>query len=106
MLTSQNVSGVQLFLSTSPTLQQPTALAVEKKKEQNSRKVKITNLKYTTTVETLREECLNFGPLAEVNLLMDENNDKLNKGRAYVLFETPEAAAECVKQLHRVPVRL
>ena len=42
MLTSQNVSGVQLFLSTSPTLQQPTALAVEKKKEQKKKKRKHT----------------------------------------------------------------
>jgi len=63
-------------------------------------KVKIANLSYTTNTTTLTIKCESYGPLLEVNLVMDPKavaiNQKLSLGRAYILFETVEGAESCV----------
>jgi len=66
----------------------------------NHTKVKINNLKYTMPAQLLKEECLNFGPVVDVNLIMDDTDPDgiRNSGRAYVTFETEEAAHACVEQ--------
>ena len=61
-------------------------------------KVKVSNLLYTTTEETLAEECRNFGPVLEVNMIMDDNNPEKNVGRAYVVFADERSAQACVDQ--------
>jgi cellular nucleic acid-binding protein len=63
------------------------------------RKVKIWNLRYTTTERTLREACERFGDVEEVSVVMEDDNPSLNKGRAYVTFTDPEAAQSCLGQL-------
>jgi len=64
------------------------------------RKVKFVNLKYTTPMELLQEECLNFGPLEEVNMIMDSTDPDgtINTGRAYVTFQNAKDAQNCVDQ--------
>ncbi|CAB9510236.1 CCHC-type and RNA-binding motif-containing protein 1 [Seminavis robusta] len=68
------------------------------KEDSSKRKIKVTNLKYTTAVQTLREECMNFGPVVDVNMLMDDNDPTKNTGRAYVVFSTAAAAQAAVDQ--------
>lgn len=70
-------------------------------------KVKIVNIKFTTTQTDLMKACSAFGPVTQLNLIMDENqvvddsNDAplLNQGHAYVTFDTEEAAKACVEGL-------
>ena len=76
-----------------------------KKSKKSSRKVKITNLKYTTTKIRLQAECSRFGPTEEVNLILDDNDNKLNKGRAYVTFESSAGSDACIVGLHQVDGR-
>jgi cellular nucleic acid-binding protein len=70
-------------------------------------KVKITNLKYTTTRTTLEAACQNFGPVEEVNLIMDnsEEDSKMNKGVAYVIFRDELAAQACIDGLQKLEGR-
>lgn len=76
----------------------------------DGRKLKIVNLAYTTTQETLEAACGKFGPLVETNLLMDKDSlttDKpVNVGRAYVTFETISDAEKCLAGLSRLDGRL
>lgn len=69
-------------------------------------KVKISNLKFTTSSKALLETCCAFGTVLNLNLLMEEenpsnenDNQQLNKGRAYVVFETEEGAKACIDGL-------
>jgi len=72
----------------------------------NKRKVKITNIKYTTTAATLEAACSNFGPVEYTNLIMDqEKSGDRNTGRAYVTFEQAESAQACVDGLKNVEQR-
>ncbi len=48
-------------------------------------KVKISNLSYSSTEVAITRLCERYGPVTEVNLLMDEN--KRSRGRAYITFE-------------------
>lgn len=72
----------------------------EKGEPEGERKVKFANLRYTTSARYLEEECLNFGPVTEVNMIMDDSDpDSLkNIGRAYVLFQYAKDALACVDQ--------
>ena len=72
----------------------------EEKEPEGERKVKFANLRYTTSARYLEEECLNFGPVNEVNMIMDDSDpDGLkNIGRAYVLFQYAKDALACVDQ--------
>ena len=72
----------------------------EDEEPEGSKKVKFANLRYTTSARLLEEECLNFGPVQEVNLIMDDSDpDGLkNVGRAYVLFDSAKDAQACVDQ--------
>jgi RNA recognition motif. (a.k.a. RRM, RBD, or RNP domain)/Zinc knuckle len=63
---------------------------------ESKRKLKITNLKYTTTADALEEECLHFGKVVSVNMIMDDHDSSRNCGRAYVIFETAEAAQAAI----------
>jgi cellular nucleic acid-binding protein len=62
-------------------------------------KVKLFNLKFTTSREDLLKACTAFGPVLDLNLLMNAERSSgetpLNMGRGYVLFETEEAAKAC-----------
>jgi cellular nucleic acid-binding protein len=67
-----------------------------------SRKVKITNIKYTTTatrMEALLEE--QFGSIEYMNLIMQPDTTKgdLNSGLAYVTFVESESANRCANEL-------
>ena len=57
------------------------------------RKLKIWNLKYTTTEAMLVRACEAFGKLEKVNLIMGDGG--MNKGRAYVTFERSSDAEAC-----------
>jgi cellular nucleic acid-binding protein len=64
-----------------------------------SRKVKIANLLFTMTEDQLRAACERFGPVQEVNLIMNRENPDRNSGRAYVIFETVDGAESCIDKL-------
>eukprot|EP00536_Pseudo-nitzschia_multiseries_P005288 jgi/Psemu1/12170/gm1.12170_g len=92
-----------------------TTFKTPKKKENEtpSHKVKVVNLNYRTTEQTLRNACLRFGDLAEVAMILDgpvkANSDTHNSGIAYVTFETEEGARSCLeglKQLDGRPLRI
>ncbi|GAX10316.1 protein AIR1/2 [Fistulifera solaris] len=71
-------------------------------------KVKITNLKYTTTRTTLEAACQNFGPVEQIHLLMDNGDnseDDKNKGVAYVTFREEGAAQACIEGLQKLEGR-
>lgn len=74
-----------------------------KQGEVSSTKIKINNLAYRTTEETLFKTCLRFGNLVEVTMVLDgpakENSNNHNSGRAYVTFETEEGAQSCIEGL-------
>lgn len=63
-------------------------------------KVKITNLAYTTSKERLTRKCEEYAPVIQVILLMDETNEKLSKGRAYVTFETEKGREKFLKSMN------
>jgi cellular nucleic acid-binding protein len=67
--------------------------------EIEGRKLKIANLAYTTSQETLINSCSAYGPVVEVNLIMDKEKPDLNAGRAYVTFERPDDAQECMGRM-------
>jgi len=62
-------------------------------------KVKISNLAYTTSKVKLSQKCETYGPLIEVNLLMDPKSGK-SLGRAYVIFENEEDAKSSVSGMN------
>lgn len=68
-------------------------------------KVKITNLKYTTTSAALETACQAFGPLEQINLIMEDNDDTMNKGVAYVTFQDEPSALACIDGLKRLDGR-
>lgn len=61
--------------------------------------IKISNLKYTTTEQTLREACEAFGTLRSLSLMQDASNGELNTGRAFVSFATEQEAELCLAKL-------
>lgn len=69
------------------------------KKEDEGSKVKISNMSYTTDTALLRAACERYGPVLDVNLIMDKENPSLNTGRAYVVFQLADDAQECVDNL-------
>ncbi|GAX20629.1 protein AIR1/2 [Fistulifera solaris] len=68
-------------------------------------KIKITNLKYTTTRTTLEAACQNFGPVEQVHLIMDDSEDEKNKGVAYVTFRDEHSAQACIEGLQKLEGR-
>jgi cellular nucleic acid-binding protein len=81
--------------------------------EKQGCKIKISNLLFTTTEITLRQACSVYGPLADVNLLMDKDSlttdNPRNMGIAYVTFESSKCADACLQQLTTLqgrPLRL
>jgi cellular nucleic acid-binding protein len=62
-------------------------------------KVKITNLKFTTTEQQVERACGKFGTIHKLDFLKNADNDSLNKGFAYCTFTTEEAAKECIDKL-------
>lgn len=86
-------------------------LEEEKKKSpkkdlsEESCKVKLSNLAYTTSQKKIENECEKFGPTIDVNLIMDlekmgNSSVPLSIGRAYVTYEDAESAARCVESMH------
>lgn len=75
-------------------------------------KIKITNLKFTTTGATIQKACSKFGPVEECHLVMDKESHgsvPVNIGRAYVTFENALAAKACLEGLMELegrPLRL
>mmetsp|Transcript_8981 Transcript_8981/g.13400 ORF Transcript_8981/g.13400 Transcript_8981/m.13400 type:complete len:594 (+) Transcript_8981:46-1827(+) len=63
-------------------------------------KVKIANLAYTTSKERITRTCEKYGPVMSVTLVMDENNEKLSKGRAYVIFESTDDRESFIKGMN------
>lgn len=74
-------------------------------KKTGAHRIKVDNLKYTTTVEALEKACEAFGTVSKVNMIMEDKNESnsnstpMNTGRAYVTFETAEAAQACMEKL-------
>lgn len=68
------------------------------------RKVKIYNLKYTTTAKALEAACAVYGEVEQVTMPMDAEG-KLNQGRAFVLFVDAEAAEACANGLESLDGR-
>jgi len=76
----------------------------------NGRKLKITNLPYVLNKEALIQACSVFGPVSDVNLIMDKDGQlkggqPMNIGRAYVIFEKPENAKNCMEKMFRLKGR-
>lgn len=67
--------------------------------DEKDTKIKISNLKYTITAETLYGVCSKFGPITHFHLVPDEEDDKLNAGRAYVVYTSLHSAQSCVENL-------
>jgi len=63
-------------------------------------KVKIANLSYTTSKLDITRTCERYGPVLEVQLPMDENNDQLSKGRAFITFENSDDRDKFVKNMN------
>lgn len=61
-------------------------------------KVKLANLAYATTTATIARTCGKYGAVVDVNLILDDNGQ--STGRAYVIFEDDESAAECVNKMN------
>ena len=61
-------------------------------------KVKITNLAFTTTKESILKACEKIGPVLDIIMPMDETNTNRSKGRAYVTFEANEDGEEFIKK--------
>ena len=80
------------------------------KATERGRKVKIANLNFQTSAKKLEEVCEDFGPLEEVNLVMDKDRSSgpvpLNSGRAYVTFEYAEGAKACMEGLTQLDGRV
>lgn len=82
-----------------------TTTTPSKSKKQNATKVKvkINNLAYRTSKETLTNNCLRFGPVKEVHMILEgpaaSNRNFHNSGRAYVTFESEDAAQSCLEGL-------
>ena len=61
-------------------------------------KVKVANLTYSTTTATIARTCGKYGPVVDVNIILDDNRQ--STGRAYVVFEDHESALECVNKMN------
>jgi cellular nucleic acid-binding protein len=70
-----------------------------------NRKVKITNLKYTTTAATLEASCAAFGPVEFTKLVMQTDSAEKNSGIAYVTFTTASSAEACREGLTSIDQR-
>lgn len=68
-----------------------------------ARRVRIFNLKYTTTEKDLLEACSAYGPVVSLDLPLDSDDESSknyqNKGRATVVFDTEQAAKACAEGL-------
>ena len=62
-------------------------------------KVKISNMSYKTTSATIARTCGAFGPMLDVNLILDGNGQ--SSGRAYVVFEDHETAMSCAEKMNQ-----
>lgn len=82
--------------------------SVKKKKKTTTdgTKIKIANLAFSTDVSILRAACERYGPLLDVNLILDKDNPSLNSGRAYVTFEHEDDALECLDRLKELGGRM
>jgi cellular nucleic acid-binding protein len=69
------------------------------------RKVKVSNLGYTTKETALKAACVKFGPLVSMKMPMDKANADKNIGRAYVTFERADDAEACIQGLTRLEGR-
>jgi cellular nucleic acid-binding protein len=75
-------------------------------KSAGKRKVKISNLKYTTTAATLEATCAKFGPVEYTNLIMNtDNGGQNNTGLAYVTFQEVASAEACLAGLVSIDQR-
>jgi hypothetical protein len=85
------------------------ASAKKRRNDIFNRKVKINNLAYRTSEETLAQACSQFGSLQEIKLLLDKEQPAgssiHNSGRAYVTFETEEGAMACMDGLKKLDGR-
>lgn len=86
-------------------LSKPQKVGKPSSRNTGDRKVKVANLKFATTVATLHQACQVYGDVEEVNLIMDDAQPHLNKGRAYVTFDDPVAAQACVQGLDKLDGR-
>jgi len=66
----------------------------------NGTEVKIANLLYTITKAKLANKCEEYGPLFDVDLVMDPESPNLNTGRAIVIFQNRHNAEEFVERMN------
>ena len=79
----------------------------QKGKKTKGVKVRIGNLKYSTTAATIEAACSKFGEVTYTNLIMntEKSDGKTNKGHAYVTFRDAQAAQACVDGLTKLEGR-
>lgn len=89
------------------TLPDPASLTIKPSSTSISkRKVKITNLKYSTTAAGLDAACAKFGPVEFANLIMQtDTGGNQNTGLAYVTFLDAASAEACVTGLSSIDQR-
>jgi len=81
------------------TTRSSDSVGVDKgEKQKDGCKVKIANLTYSTTTATIARTCGKYGPVVDVNIILDDNRQ--STGRAYVVFEDQESAVECVNKMN------
>jgi cellular nucleic acid-binding protein len=93
--------------------QSTSAANITRSERPLSRKVKITNIKYTTTAEAMKETLeKEFGRVEFLNLMMKKDNARdgsdeplLNSGLAYVTFVESNSADQCAKSLKSIDNR-
>jgi RNA recognition motif. (a.k.a. RRM, RBD, or RNP domain)/Zinc knuckle len=71
----------------------------------NSRNVKISNLRFTTSASELESLCQRFGEIEKTTVIKNPTDETKNIGIAYVLFTTSDAAARCLIELKNVQNR-
>ena len=64
-------------------------------------KVKISNLSYRTTSATIARTCEMFGPVVDVNIILENGQ---STGLAYVVFEDHTSAVNCGDKLNQKPL--
>jgi len=88
-----------------PASKATTTISADSSSNNRKSKVKITNIPFALTPSALKAVCAQFGPVTDCNLLMDDDNETRNLGRAYVTFEDADSAQACVDGLHELEGR-
>ena len=62
--------------------------------------MKISNLAYTTTLQSITQLCQTYGAVTDITLPTDDQNPSRSKGRAYVTFQLGSDADLFLREMH------